>query len=37
MRISARNQLRGEVVSVTEGSVMAEVTVRLDEGGDQDE
>lgn len=32
MRISARNQLRGVVVSITEGSVMAEVTVRLDGG-----
>ena len=34
MKISARNQLRGTVVSVTEGAVMAEVVVRLDAGGE---
>jgi molybdate transport system regulatory protein len=32
LRISARNQLSGAVQSVTEGSVMAEVTVKLDGG-----
>lgn len=34
MRISARNQLSGTVVAVTEGRVMAEVTVRL-AGGEE--
>ena len=29
MRLSARNQLQGTVVSVKEGAVMAEVLVRL--------
>ena len=33
MRISARNQLTRKVVSVTEGTVMTEVTVELDGGG----
>jgi molybdate transport system regulatory protein len=32
VRISARNQLSGTVQSVREGTVMAEVTVRLDGG-----
>jgi molybdate transport system regulatory protein len=34
MKISARNQLPGTVVSVTEGAVMAEVVIRLDGGGE---
>lgn len=34
MRLSTRNQLSGVIVSVTPGSVMATVKVRLD-GGDQ--
>jgi molybdate transport system regulatory protein len=34
MKISARNQLNGTVQSVKEGTVMAEVTVRL-EGGQE--
>lgn len=32
MRISARNQLRGKVVSVKLGSIMAEVVVELPDG-----
>jgi molybdopterin-binding protein len=32
MRISARNQLRGKVVSVKLGSIMAEVVVQLPDG-----
>lgn len=32
MKLSARNQLPGEVVSVKEGAVMAEVVVKLDGG-----
>jgi molybdate transport system regulatory protein len=34
MRLSARNQLAGSVVSVTHGSVMSTVTIRLG-GGDE--
>lgn len=34
MRLSARNQLSGEVVSVDHGAVMSTVTIRLG-GGDQ--
>jgi molybdopterin-binding protein len=34
MRISARNQLPGTVVSVEQGSVMSTVTIRL-AGGDE--
>jgi molybdate transport system regulatory protein len=34
MKISARNQLPGTVVSVKKGTVMAEVVVRLDGGGE---
>ena len=32
MRISARNQLRGKIVSVKLGSIMAEVVVELPDG-----
>lgn len=32
MKISARNQLVGEIVSIVEGAVMAEVVVQLDGG-----
>ncbi len=32
MRISARNQLRGKVVSVKLGSIMAEIVVELPDG-----
>jgi len=32
MRLSARNQLAGTVVSITEGVVTAEVLVKLDGG-----
>ncbi len=32
MRISARNQLRGKVVSVKLGSIMAEVVIELPDG-----
>jgi molybdate transport system regulatory protein len=32
MRLSARNQLPGTVVSVAHGSVMSTVTIRLGEG-----
>ncbi len=32
MKISARNQLAGTVMSVTEGAVMAEVVVEVDGG-----
>lgn len=32
MKISARNQLRGTVRSVSEGAVMAEVVIQLDGG-----
>jgi len=34
MRLSARNQLHGTVVSVLHGSVMSTVTIRLN-GGDE--
>ena len=34
MRLSARNQLHGTVVSVLHGSVMSTVTIRLS-GGDE--
>jgi molybdate transport system regulatory protein len=34
MRLSARNQLSGTVVSVAHGSVMSTVTIRLG-GGDE--
>jgi molybdate transport system regulatory protein len=34
MQLSARNQLAGTVVSVTHGSVMSTVTIRL-AGGDE--
>ena len=34
MQLSARNQLRGKVVAVKRGSVMAEVTIELP-GGQQ--
>jgi molybdate transport system regulatory protein len=34
MRLSARNQLPGTVVSVLQGSVMSTVTIRLN-GGDE--
>ncbi|MCL2535477.1 MAG: TOBE domain-containing protein [Nocardiaceae bacterium] len=34
MRLSTRNQLRGTVIEVTAGAVMATVKVRLD-GGEQ--
>jgi molybdate transport system regulatory protein len=34
VKISARNQFPATVKSVTEGSVMAEVTVDLDHGGE---
>ena len=34
MRLSARNQLPGTVVSVSHGSVMSTVTIRLS-GGDE--
>ena len=34
MRLSARNQLPGTVVSVSHGSVMSTVTIRLN-GGDE--
>ncbi len=33
MELSARNQLKGEVIGVKSGSVMAEIEVRI-EGGD---
>ena len=32
MQLSARNQLPGTVTTVKEGAVMAEVTVKLDNG-----
>ena len=32
MRISARNQLRGKIVSVKLGTIMAEVVVELPDG-----
>lgn len=32
MRISARNQIKGTVIAVTEGAVMAEVTIRIGSG-----
>ncbi len=32
MRISARNQLKGKVVSVKLGSIMAEIVVELPDG-----
>jgi molybdopterin-binding protein len=32
MRISARNQLKGKIVSVKLGSIMAEVVVELPDG-----
>ena len=32
MQLSARNQLRGKVVAVKRGSVMAEVTIELPDG-----
>jgi molybdopterin-binding protein len=32
MRISARNQLKGKVVSVKLGSIMAEIVVELSDG-----
>jgi molybdopterin-binding protein len=32
MELSARNQLKGQVVSVKSGSVMAEVEVRIEAG-----
>lgn len=32
MEISARNQLKGEVVSVKSGAVMAEIEVRIEAG-----
>jgi molybdate transport system regulatory protein len=34
MTLSARNQLAGTVKSVTQGTVMAEVTVNLESGGE---
>jgi molybdate transport system regulatory protein len=34
MRLSARNQLPGTIVSVSQGSVMSTVTIRLN-GGDE--
>jgi molybdate transport system regulatory protein len=34
MRLSARNQLPGTIVSVSHGSVMSTVTIRL-KGGDE--
>jgi molybdate transport system regulatory protein len=34
MRLSARNQLPGTVVSVSHGSVMSTITIRLN-GGDE--
>jgi len=34
MRLSARNQLPGSIVSVSHGSVMSTVTIRLN-GGDE--
>ena len=35
MRMSIRNQLTGEVVSLSKGEAMAVAKVRLDGGGDQ--
>ncbi len=32
MRISARNQLRGKIISVKLGSIMAEIVVELPDG-----
>lgn len=32
MALSARNQLPGQVVSIKQGGVMAEVVVKLDDG-----
>ena len=34
MRLSARNQLPGSVVSISHGSVMSTITIRL-KGGDE--